>query len=80
MAMTSMVSRAQLLPVAAPASGSRPVRRALRVTAKHDVPQKAVARTGFAAAAAAALLVVRASYSKKAMACGAARLALDQPC
>ena len=64
MAMTSVSARAQVLPVATPASTARPVRRALQVTAKHDTPQKAVARTGLAAAAAAALLVVRATYSE----------------
>lgn len=58
MAMTSVSHRAQVLPVATPATAVRPVRRVVQVAAKHEGPQKSVARAGLAAAAAAALLVV----------------------
>ncbi len=59
MAMTSVSHRAQILPVATPATAAvRPARRVVQVAAKQEVQQKFVARTGIAAAAAAALLVV----------------------
>ena len=58
MAMTSVSHRAQMLPVATPATAVRPVRRVVQVAAKQEGPQKSVARAGLAAAAAAALLVV----------------------
>lgn len=59
MAMTSVSHRAQILPVATPATAAvRPARRFVQVAAKQEVQQKFAARTGIAAAAAAALLVV----------------------
>ena len=58
MAMTSVSSRAQMLPVAAPATAVRPARRVVQVVAKQEMSQRLVARTGMAAAAAVALLVV----------------------
>ncbi len=59
MAMTSVSHRAQILPVATPATAAvRPARRVVQVAAKQEVQQKFAARTGIAAAAAAALLVV----------------------
>lgn len=57
--MTSVSHRAQILPVATPATAAvRPARRVVQVAAKQEVQQKFSARTGIAAAAAAALLVV----------------------
>ncbi|DBA93072.1 hypothetical protein WJX79_002033 [Trebouxia sp. C0005] len=67
MAMTSVSHRAQILPVATPATAAvRPARRFVQVAAKQEVQQKFAARTGIAAAAAAALLVASPVFAQTA--------------
>ena len=65
MAMTSVASRAQILP-ATTSAAVRPSRRVVQVIAKQNMSQKVAARSGVAAAAAAILLTVRPSNRQTA--------------
>ena len=64
MAMTSVATRAQILPLAT-APSVRPSRRALQVIAKQNMPQQLAARSGMAAAAAAMLLTVTSHPARR---------------
>ncbi|KAL3137858.1 hypothetical protein ABBQ38_005111 [Trebouxia sp. C0009 RCD-2024] len=64
MALTSLSARVQILPTKSAAV--RPSKRVLQVTAKQDMPQRLVSRSGMAAAAAAILLTASPVFAQNA--------------